>query len=558
MRTAVFYNFLIEANIMSTIAILLMIIFRKVLRKQLGNKVICFGWLLTAIRLLCPLTLPNPLINQIRSPFATDPAIRPIAGQVKVRFQDLLEGFADAAFTNGDRTWINRVNSIRSNVENANISILLVKIWLIGFLAITLWFVISNIWFRRKMHVGRIEPISGRLLEEYTDLCKRRNVKQLPVYFTDPLPSACLVGVFRPYIALPLTSKPQETIHVLTHEVCHYANHDNLWSMLRLLCCMVHWFNPFVWIAANMTRTDQELRCDDRVTTRMNIQEKQEYASVLVLAASKRNAPGVPVLATGMTMTGRRLMNRVKAVLNDHRPVRWLTVSFCLIAAICLLGAFSTGEASFHAILNGYLAASSEMSEVRNEDEAIARVKSVWTGTFENVICGYATDGLTGNAKLTDAAMAADYANVLWEKVLGGHPSEYMAEPFGDRYQVNGFAADNGGGWQMTISDSGIVADYTATYPDPESSVSVDPENYQTEVQRASEYLMTVVDELAPGIRSRITVPVLADICRCGETMYFHYSFVSAYPMISNVFVAVRQSKDGSMQVVQFTAEGNG
>ena len=46
-------------------------------------------------------------------------------------------------------------------------------------------------------------------------------MKPVPVYFTDPLPSACLVGVFRPYIALPLTAKPQEAIQVLTHEVCH-------------------------------------------------------------------------------------------------------------------------------------------------------------------------------------------------------------------------------------------------------------------------------------------------------------------------------------------------
>ncbi|MBR5977760.1 MAG: hypothetical protein IK033_02025, partial [Verrucomicrobia bacterium] len=66
MRSALIYNFLIEANIMASIAILLMIPLRKLLRKQTGNTAICFGWLLAAIRLLCPLTLPNPLINEIR------------------------------------------------------------------------------------------------------------------------------------------------------------------------------------------------------------------------------------------------------------------------------------------------------------------------------------------------------------------------------------------------------------------------------------------------------------------------------------------------------------
>ncbi len=55
MRSAVIYNFLIEANIMASIAILLMIPLRKLLRKQLGNSALCFGWLLTAVRLLLSL-----------------------------------------------------------------------------------------------------------------------------------------------------------------------------------------------------------------------------------------------------------------------------------------------------------------------------------------------------------------------------------------------------------------------------------------------------------------------------------------------------------------------
>ena len=83
MRSAFVYNFLIEANIMASIAIILMIPLRKFFRKQLGNSAICFGWLLVAIRLLCPLSLVNPLIHEIRSPFAADVAIRPIAGQIK-------------------------------------------------------------------------------------------------------------------------------------------------------------------------------------------------------------------------------------------------------------------------------------------------------------------------------------------------------------------------------------------------------------------------------------------------------------------------------------------
>ena len=100
MRTATIYNFLIEANIIAGIAILLLIPVRAFLRKALGNRAICFAWLLVAVRLLCPLALPNPLINEIVTPFNDQPqAIRPIAAQFRVRLGDAL---SDAAWNTAD------------------------------------------------------------------------------------------------------------------------------------------------------------------------------------------------------------------------------------------------------------------------------------------------------------------------------------------------------------------------------------------------------------------------------------------------------------------------
>lgn len=344
MRTALIYNFLIEANIMASIAILLMMLLRKSLRRQLGNTALCFGWLLVAIRLLLPLSLPNPLINAIRSPFAMDAAIRPIAGQVKVRFTDVLSGIGYRLWNSQRVAAGNRVLQLAWEMENAALPIALARAYLVGVAAVVAWFGLSNVRFRLRLRAGRIEPISGRLLEQYQELCYQRGVKPVPVYFTDPLPSACLVGVFKPYIALPLTASPQDAIHVLTHEVCHLKNRDPLWGLLRLACCALHWFNPLVWIAAAMSRTDGELRCDDRVVAPMEYEERQAYANVLVLAAARRNAPGLGVLATGMTMSGKRLKTRVVTILQEKTTWRGLSVAFMLLAGMCLVGAFATGE----------------------------------------------------------------------------------------------------------------------------------------------------------------------------------------------------------------------
>lgn len=397
MRSAFVYNFLIEANIMASIAIILMIPLRKFFRKQLGNSAICFGWLLVAIRLLCPLSLVNPLIHTIRSPFAADTAIRPIAGQIKVRISDALGDLSSLFWRADNQSAYEVTNRLQVGMENASTSITLAKVWLAGVLLIVAWFLFSNIRFRLRLRADRIDRISGELLEQYEALCRRRHIKPVPVYFTDPLPSACLVGVFRPYIALPLSASPQDVIHVLTHEICHIKNKDHLWGILRLLCCAIHWFNPLVWIAASMSRTDSELRCDDRVTQPMNQEERKSYASVLVLAAARRNAPGLGVLATGMTMTGKRLKTRVATVMQNRIPLRWLTISFAILSSMCLIGAFATSETKEQLEMgvgwpvdeHTLAEALSSNRHINNENDAIVYARELferfWTGDTEVV-----------------------------------------------------------------------------------------------------------------------------------------------------------------------------
>jgi hypothetical protein len=65
---------------------------------------------------------------------------------------------------------------------------------------------------------------------------------------------------------------------------------------------------------------------------------------VLVLAAARKSMPGLGVMATGMTMTGKRLKNRVMTVLADSQVKRWLTVSFAILSSLCLAAAFCTSE----------------------------------------------------------------------------------------------------------------------------------------------------------------------------------------------------------------------
>lgn len=346
MRSAVIYNFLIEANIMASIAILLMIPLRKLLRKQLGNSALCFGWLLTAVRLLCPLSLPNPFIHEIRPAYVYDMTIRPIAGQIKIRLIDAITDLGTAFWRAGNQQAANEMQKAAVGVDYNGYPAILAWIWMAVCILVLLWFVFRNIQFRKALKDNRIEEISGELKEMYLQLCEERNVTPVPVYFTDPVPGACLVGILKPYIVLPVITAPKDVKNVLIHEICHLKNRDQIWGILRLLCCAIHWFNPLVWLAASMSRTDCELRCDDRVTAPMDEAERKDYANVLVLATARRNMPGIGVMATGMTMTGKRLKNRVMAIVQTRKPIRIFAGVFMIFAFACLIGAFATSEIS--------------------------------------------------------------------------------------------------------------------------------------------------------------------------------------------------------------------
>ena len=125
-----------------------------------------------------------------------------------------------------------------------------------------------------------------------------------------------------------------------------------------------------------MSRTDTELRCDDRVVAPMEQEERQAYANVLLLASSRRNAPGLLVMATGMTMTGKRLKTRVLAILQAGKRLTWLSVGFMVLSSMLLVGAFATAELRPTPRLT--ISASIRQS-VTTEEAAIAYAKKVWS-----------------------------------------------------------------------------------------------------------------------------------------------------------------------------------
>ena len=511
MRTATIYNFLIEANIIAGIAILLMIPVRKFFRKSLGNRAICFAWLLVAIRLLCPLSLPNPLINEIVTPYNDQPeAVRPIAAQFRVRISDALsDATVGTALNLVERKGITFMEAIQSpeyqaayrlsgDMDNGRLAKRVMLGYGLGMLAVAGWFAVVNIRFQRNLKRNRVCPLEGCLKQYYDDLCGKYGVKPLPVYFVDPLSSACLVGGFRPFIALPLAASESQAKQMLSHELCHYKAKDNLWTLLTLLCCVIHWFNPLVWAAAAMSRMDRELKCDDNVTKDMDEEARRLYAGTLIQSVTRRSLPGMPVLATGMSMTGRKMKARVGGILWGGKRVKTFAIGFAVTASLLLICAFGTaayGEGASlwendgeETVIPFYYEPSSQTME-----EALAAENAIPTKEEALKIA---------KAILGGEEMGVDVENKKWtwtvDDTLYGVRGKLNYWVVGTWNHVSlsvALAVDGSGAWLVTNgSDPYYTEDYMAKY----EYVKESPFS-QEELDRIQQFCMDFAEKVEPG-----------------------------------------------------------
>ncbi|MEG1677478.1 MAG: M56 family metallopeptidase [Clostridia bacterium] len=341
MRSMTFYNYILEATLFGSAMVLILCVVRLLLRGRLGNRVIYFAWLLVALRLLLPISLPNPIMDEFRPSYSVDEAARPVADQVRQRVIDA--GYRASLAVFGDEGNNDPLSAFATETGYGHTGKWLLIAYGSVALSLAAWLAFRNLRFRKRLWRDRVSPLSEDALAEYQVLCERYNVKPIPVYFVEPLPCSCLVGVLRPFIAVPLCTPAAHMPFVLAHELCHYRAHEGFWGLVRQLCCIVHWFNPIVWLGALLSRNDGELACDDRVTAKLKDLDRLAYADALVCGA-QRGGTKHCVLATGATLTGKQLKKRITAIIQCERVKRWSTALGTTVAICVLMFAFATGE----------------------------------------------------------------------------------------------------------------------------------------------------------------------------------------------------------------------
>ena len=205
---------------------------------------------------------------------------------------------------------------------------ILIFVWASGAVLLGLWFLFCNLRYGRQLRAGvlrAIAPKEGRPA----------------VRLTQTALSPCLFGLFPPviYVTMDCAQDEQLLHHCAEHEYTHYLHRDHIWAVLRGVCLALHWFNPLVWWAAALSRTDAELFCDEDTVRRLGEDARADYGRSLIRMTCRER---VDPLSAATTMSGRggQLKMRIISITKHPKtaiPVLILVLLLCAAAVGCTM-----------------------------------------------------------------------------------------------------------------------------------------------------------------------------------------------------------------------------
>ena len=336
---------LLQITLTSSLLIAVLLVLRMLFRRKIRPTWQYAVWILVLIRLLIPLNISSPLsvMNVIQPP--TIATVKTPVSDLPALSSPFFEPLTYSEPPSNTAVHV-KTEKNTSYIEKIDLFQMLFILWVIGALAVFVYMLILNRVFLRRLRQSAIE-LSFDQIPFYRDLCRQAGIKTpLPVVISHHLTSPCLVGLFRPYIAITPEAKTDRTIlrHVLLHELCHFKQKDNLFSLLRNICCIIYWFNPLVWMAALASRDDSELSCDDRVLHYLDEKESLEYGhTLLALFSTCHTKAAILHTATAMATGQSGIKTRINLIIN--RPKTLKSISVLAIGLVVLLGVMTLTSA---------------------------------------------------------------------------------------------------------------------------------------------------------------------------------------------------------------------
>ena len=315
-----------EVLVSSTVLILALTALRWLLRGKIDPRLQYALWLLAALRLLLPVPLVSSPVSVMNAAADVPAAVQRLTAPEDRRAP---QPAAEAAAAQPAA-----VAEPQAQKEKLPVRTILKTVWLAGAAILAGVMLAQNLAFLRKLRRVR-QPLA----------CAE---SPIPVWLVPGLPSPCLAGLFRPeiYLTPEAAADPATLGFVLRHELAHFRAKDQLWSLVRLVCQCVYWFDPFVWLAAALARRDCELACDARVLRGLDGESRAAYGRALLgLVTAKPGGGQLLSGATTMQLGKKSLTERITLIAKKPKMAAY-TLVFVLLLTLALAACTFTGASA--------------------------------------------------------------------------------------------------------------------------------------------------------------------------------------------------------------------
>ena len=194
---------------------------------------------------------------------------------------------------------------------------ILAAIWLCGFLAVLLMWIIR--WRRISSAMKTATPLSdGREVGALRRMERIAGIRQpIELLLSQASLEPGIFGITRPALIWPEgISGHLEDPHleaVLAHEVWHVRRRDNLFAALHMLVEAVFWFYPLVWWLGARLVEERERSCDEEVVALGS--DRQVYAESILKVCEFCLGSPLPCVAG---VTGADLKKRMVHIMTDR------------------------------------------------------------------------------------------------------------------------------------------------------------------------------------------------------------------------------------------------
>jgi len=196
------------------------------------------------------------------------------------------------------------------NLPRINITDALFYLYLTGTLLCLISYITNYLKFKNKLY-NTITYACDEDQKLFEDIKYTLNVTRYIKLYKGK--ESMLIGVLSPIIILADDADENDKRIIITHELLHYKNKDNIINVALSIIKSIYWFNPLIAYFIGKIKNDMEILCDTKSIDTLNC-GKIEYSMMLFNHSNRNDIKKAPSAVMRMSAKGKELKHRIKHI----------------------------------------------------------------------------------------------------------------------------------------------------------------------------------------------------------------------------------------------------